>query len=839
MFCMQCGFKLPDNAKFCMNCGAQVQVTNQEQNISGGAVSVEPQKSEITDVKSESTPKTFKPFFIPNASNLPVKLHTQQSLQVFSKYLDNDTYKFPLGGYEVSIPEYMITAINTGKYLGSYIIDSVLQKFVDDYKAKVHDANTFFKYGLQLMPDAIDRIADETQKFLIASGIFTVSENTVKELVKRDYENCQTIKAIRDFMALSQNIDGNTKQGQQRLNVALEEANIVGAMTYDLAAMAIDCMKFYQDTLMQENKNVSFTLPYAEEEIKRAHTIRDNTIKHTSDKEQVLANLSKSLTYIIPDAETLAFLTKYFARAKDDEILAQVKTIAEFSLQDNVYDKSIAEVEKEEQERKQQELNIKREALEPFFSLPEETSENVRQKIEVLTRESAKIGYDVQDKINELNALLREREAHEEELKREQEKQQREAKLNAAMAMPEDDVQQIKLKIDTVKREAEKINYDCTDYVVEINLRLKEAEEAEESERLGSIASEVMYEAAYLLGAFAIRKGVIKYFHGLVYGSEKDSDFMDKNLSKIYHTYSQVMDYPFKELPILYYDDRYANDGKVTTLITPFNFYTSEYDKARLTPLEDVDNFTVVEKFLSRTIKVDNDLEISALKLDKKDVQGFIDCLKYAVRIAKIMRGMFVEDSNGELTSASEEKLRAVLDVLRNEQVDKDGLQMFISHLYAVNGKDLLDHAPARFKEVIDSDKDSVKQFGTDEIIKAAHSVEIESPYFEVGNPTIESSSRKYFNAKRNLRIPDNEEIFLIFDATILGGVRKGFAFCTTGLYYCTSKPGYMDWNKFSKVPVIESTSGVKIGSEDFLCSDEKEMLKILTNLQERIKEKS
>ena len=89
-----------------------------------------------------------------------------------------------------------------------------------------------------------------------------------------------------------------------------------------------------------------------------------------------------------------------------------------------------------------------------------------------------------------------------------------------------------------------------------------------------------------------------------------------------------------------------------------------------------------------------------------------------------------------------------------------------------------------------------------------------------------------------NFRIPDNEEIFLIYDSTILGNCGKGFAICTTGIFYCESGLGYLDWNQFKNANLSYNLfTGLLIGNESFNAgTDGKNLLMILKSIQEYLR---
>lgn len=54
-------------------------------------------------------------------------------------------------------------------------------------------------------------------------------------------------------------------------------------------------------------------------------------------------------------------------------------------------------------------------------------------------------------------------------------------------------------------------------------------------------------------------------------------------------------------------------------------------------------------------------------------------------------------------------------------------------------------------------------------------------------------AARKYFGS-----LPEDEEIYLVYDATIFGSCKKGFALCQGGFYYETTiGSGHFSWEEF------------------------------------------
>lgn len=63
------------------------------------------------------------------------------------------------------------------------------------------------------------------------------------------------------------------------------------------------------------------------------------------------------------------------------------------------------------------------------------------------------------------------------------------------------------------------------------------------------------------------------------------------------------------------------------------------------------------------------------------------------------------------------------------------------------------------------------------------------------------SRAREYFH------IPDEDNVYMIFDATIFGSCKKGFALCSSGFYYCTDDLGFLSWDDFFEANILFDTN--------------------------------
>jgi hypothetical protein len=125
-----------------------------------------------------------------------------------------------------------------------------------------------------------------------------------------------------------------------------------------------------------------------------------------------------------------------------------------------------------------------------------------------------------------------------------------------------------------------------------------------------------------------------------------------------------------------------------------------------------------------------------------------------------------------------------------------------------------------------------------DMLIKACHTVNIDLIYCEIGNPVVYSTSKKYYNARNNFGIPNEDDIFFIYDATVFGSCQKGFAICDSGIYYCGHIKGCWTWKEFKKLNITCGFSGLKMGEEVFTTAgnDGKKTLDILGTIQEYLR---
>lgn len=92
------------------------------------------------------------------------------------------------------------------------------------------------------------------------------------------------------------------------------------------------------------------------------------------------------------------------------------------------------------------------------------------------------------------------------------------------------------------------------------------------------------------------------------------------------------------------------------------------------------------------------------------------------------------------------------------------------------------------------------------------------SPQAENGSPLNERNSKKYNKAFVNFAIDNGEEVYFIYDSTVLGSCKQGFALCSSGLYGCDSdnQKLYIPWKTFKTISYKRGLIEFKIGKRGF-----------------------
>jgi DNA-directed RNA polymerase subunit RPC12/RpoP len=101
---------------------------------------------------------------------------------------------------------------------------------------------------------------------------------------------------------------------------------------------------------------------------------------------------------------------------------------------------------------------------------------------------------------------------------------------------------------------------------------------------------------------------------------------------------------------------------------------------------------------------------------------------------------------------------------------------------------------------------------------------------------------------RERFKIPPDEKIWLLYDDTLLGTNREGFAICESGLYWrntwtTSSKRTYLSWRDFASRSISLKSMEIKLGRGDNIgvagAGDKKVMkaiLELLLALQENVR---
>lgn len=92
------------------------------------------------------------------------------------------------------------------------------------------------------------------------------------------------------------------------------------------------------------------------------------------------------------------------------------------------------------------------------------------------------------------------------------------------------------------------------------------------------------------------------------------------------------------------------------------------------------------------------------------------------------------------------------------------------------------------------------------------------------------SRARKYFN------IPDEDNVYMIYDSTLLGSCKEGFALCSSGFYCCIDGTGYLSWDDFIQAN-IPLEGSVNVNEYTFITATDtgKLLSAFLQKLQNRL----
>ncbi len=103
-------------------------------------------------------------------------------------------------------------------------------------------------------------------------------------------------------------------------------------------------------------------------------------------------------------------------------------------------------------------------------------------------------------------------------------------------------------------------------------------------------------------------------------------------------------------------------------------------------------------------------------------------------------------------------------------------------------------------KKEVERLKGTINQELAKAIMAIANNQAYKMPLSIVRGAPLDKSCDKFDKARKWFKIPDFEDIYLIYDPTTFGACNKGFAICSTGIYLKEEKnsdPQKMLWNEF------------------------------------------
>lgn len=91
---------------------------------------------------------------------------------------------------------------------------------------------------------------------------------------------------------------------------------------------------------------------------------------------------------------------------------------------------------------------------------------------------------------------------------------------------------------------------------------------------------------------------------------------------------------------------------------------------------------------------------------------------------------------------------------------------------------------------------------------------------------------------KEDFKIPEQEEVFFMYDATFLSTFKYGFVICTSGLYYRMGrfkKSGMYNWEQFKNLQIHAVGGSLYVGRMLFHVKEYRTLGNMLLKIQEKI----
>jgi len=115
-----------------------------------------------------------------------------------------------------------------------------------------------------------------------------------------------------------------------------------------------------------------------------------------------------------------------------------------------------------------------------------------------------------------------------------------------------------------------------------------------------------------------------------------------------------------------------------------------------------------------------------------------------------------------------------------------------------------------------------------------------EMDYVTFGTPI--RSGKKLARARENFAIPEEDDVYFIYDSTIFGGCQRGFALCTTGIYYVDDNGSaddhdYFSWEEFIDEQVVHEDEKLHISTASFITGGNEEVADFLIDFHDQVHE--
>lgn len=509
MFCPCCGNKMPIEGKFCIFCGANLEVALLKLENSEKRVGEENTHVDIENGTENDYTSMRNGYVAVNNDMLNIKLLDEKKIRYFKEnYFNGRMFVFPLGQYTVSYTEDVVTYINAQVYF-KYVANEITNYCEEIFKQQVCGWESFLKIVPGLYQECMKRIVSMTVKMMVASGIMIYTEESIKKMfgetsyvmdtllvcaeeydgIMREYAAAENIremnrmisgnasyvaggfgfKGVLGGMAAAElanagsQVVSSIKNGiarssdkakmQKDLDNVAKNPDILDSFKAEIVMRGAEMLIIYINACKEE-RHVKLMSYDDEIGLNMGH----NTINYVKEPEIILKNLSEALT-LAPMLKyaALPFLIEHFYTNK--ETAGQILSLADFYLQGKETRKYMEELQRRE--------------LKEIWDMPEKTSNDVTYKIERLKAESEKIGYNAMKDINRLYVTL--------EQKKNQEK---EADLRKALRLPEHTSLEIEEKIIKITDEANKIGYEIIEEIEVLKQKLEKKKKQEKEASL-------------------------------------------------------------------------------------------------------------------------------------------------------------------------------------------------------------------------------------------------------------------------------------------------------------------------------------------------------------------